>query len=218
MVDQTYGNGSFDLDFTIQALASMAEFMPLAVFLTDQHATVLATNHAARAIASAGDGMCAVGDRLAAASRHGTEALHAAIAAVTSDHVQEGSVVETLNLDRPSGSPPLHLLITRLFLGSGTNSGRRFACVFLGHDEEAQCPDGKWLETFFGLTRAEARVAALLSGGATLEEAASRLSIGITTARTHLSRALDKTGTRRQAGLIRAILRGPTLLNLPSSR
>jgi DNA-binding CsgD family transcriptional regulator len=39
------------------------------------------------------------------------------------------------------------------------------------------------------------------------------LRIGMPTARTHLSRILAKTGTRRQAELLRLLLRGPVGLD-----
>jgi DNA-binding CsgD family transcriptional regulator len=55
----------------------------------------------------------------------------------------------------------------------------------------------------FGLTAAEVRVLELLVEGKTVNAAAASLNIAATTARTHLARVMQKTGTRRQAELIR---------------
>ena len=56
---------------------------------------------------------------------------------------------------------------------------------------------------YFGLTSAEARVLAQLISGEGLTVAARHLDIARSTARTHLARILEKTGTHRQAELVR---------------
>jgi DNA-binding CsgD family transcriptional regulator len=43
----------------------------------------------------------------------------------------------------------------------------------------------------------------LIAGGRTVAEAAGALGIGVSTVRTHLLRIFDKTGTHRQADLVR---------------
>ncbi len=53
----------------------------------------------------------------------------------------------------------------------------------------------------FGLTEAEAALAALLAEGLTLAESAKRRGVGLTTVRSQLARLLRKTGCRRQAEL-----------------
>jgi DNA-binding CsgD family transcriptional regulator len=58
----------------------------------------------------------------------------------------------------------------------------------------------------FGLTRAEAALALEILAGQGLQVAAGRLQITLTTARTHLAHIFEKTGTRRQAELVRLIL------------
>src|SRR5215471_12031909 len=59
----------------------------------------------------------------------------------------------------------------------------------------------------FGLTPAEAAVAVEVLGADGLQAAAGRLGISLATARTHLAHVFDKTGTRRQAELVRVLLR-----------
>ena len=56
------------------------------------------------------------------------------------------------------------------------------------------------------VTRAEAALALELLPGRGLQVAADRLRITLTTARTHLAHVFEKTGTTRQAELVRLIL------------
>jgi DNA-binding CsgD family transcriptional regulator len=58
----------------------------------------------------------------------------------------------------------------------------------------------------FGLTPAESRFVIEILKGDGIGAAAERLGILPGTARTHLHRVLAKTGTRRQADLVRLIL------------
>lgn len=57
----------------------------------------------------------------------------------------------------------------------------------------------------FGLTAAEERLLTILFDGCSLPEAAARLGVARSTARTHLQRLFDKTGARRQAELLRTV-------------
>ncbi|QNA83695.1 helix-turn-helix transcriptional regulator [Sphingomonas sp. So64.6b] len=57
----------------------------------------------------------------------------------------------------------------------------------------------------FGLTRAESRLLAALFEGCSVPQAADRLGVARSTARTHLQRVFDKTGARRQGDLLRLV-------------
>jgi len=58
----------------------------------------------------------------------------------------------------------------------------------------------------FGLSEAQTRVAQAITEGLNLTEAAQRLGISPSTAKTHLQRTFEKTGTSSQVGLVRALL------------
>src|SRR5262245_30882922 len=62
------------------------------------------------------------------------------------------------------------------------------------------------LRSHFDLTPAEARLALHLVAGETLRSADVKLSISDETARSHLNNTYGKTGTRRQAELVIAIV------------
>lgn len=63
------------------------------------------------------------------------------------------------------------------------------------------------LERIFGLTNAEARLAVLLAGGATVTEAASTHQVSVATVRSQLAAIFAKTHTSRQVELVVLISR-----------
>lgn len=67
------------------------------------------------------------------------------------------------------------------------------------------------LTALYALTPAEARVADLLWKGMEVQEVANSLAISVKTARFHTKRVLTKTGTRRQAELMRLMLSLPAI-------
>jgi DNA-binding CsgD family transcriptional regulator len=65
------------------------------------------------------------------------------------------------------------------------------------------------LRALYGLTPTESRLADLLLQGLEVREVADRMSTTLETARCHLKRVMAKTGTRRQAELMRLMLTLP---------
>jgi DNA-binding CsgD family transcriptional regulator len=65
---------------------------------------------------------------------------------------------------------------------------------------------GEILVKLYGFTRAEARLVVLLAQDFSLEDAAAALGIARTTAKTHLQRVFEKTGTNRQPQVVRLAL------------
>jgi DNA-binding CsgD family transcriptional regulator len=68
-------------------------------------------------------------------------------------------------------------------------------------------PNRAALERIYKLTPAEVKLAVLLASGDNMAEAAQKLGIGVTTARTQLKAIFDKTHTHRQAELVILIAR-----------
>lgn len=84
---------------------------------------------------------------------------------------------------------------------------RRAILVSVNDPEDRRGPDAVDLQSLFGLTPAEARVALSLLSGSTLRETADRLGVSYHTARHQLQTVLDKTGARRQADLLALLIR-----------
>jgi DNA-binding CsgD family transcriptional regulator len=113
-------------------------------------------------------------------------------------------------LERPSGDRPLSLVVTSLRTESHYfDKDRPAALIFLGDPETHPEFDEDRLSRLYGLTRAEARLAALLAQDLSLADAADELSVSQHTVRTHVKRIFSKTTTERQSGLIRLLLSGP---------
>jgi DNA-binding CsgD family transcriptional regulator len=80
------------------------------------------------------------------------------------------------------------------------------AVLFLrGIDEVMEVPPAL-LSKIYGLTRSEEKLALEIARGQSVEEAAARLSIAPSTARTHLKRIFMKTETNRQGQLVSLLL------------
>jgi len=75
------------------------------------------------------------------------------------------------------------------------------------NQENAPLTISAYVSHVFGLTRAEAAFARLLITGKSVAECASELGVSIHTARSHLKKAMAKTGTNRQGALIGLLLR-----------
>ena len=68
-----------------------------------------------------------------------------------------------------------------------------------------------WLARQYGLSPGEARLAEEIVNGAPLVEAAERLGIQVSTARTRLKVVQAKTGCGRQVDLVRLALSAPAM-------
>ena len=73
----------------------------------------------------------------------------------------------------------------------------------LAEQPEPQDAVNQLLQQVYGLTPAEARLATLILDGQSPSDAASKLKVSVATVRTQLSSILKKTGSRKQAELIR---------------
>ena len=87
----------------------------------------------------------------------------------------------------------------------------RFAAVLISKKPRPVTDDIRLvLSDVYGLTSTEAIIATLLGSGQSLAEICEELGITENTVRTHLKRIFSKTGTNRQAALIRLILSFPS--------
>ncbi len=192
------------------ALAALDQ-IPIGVIIVDDAGMVLDSNHVANEVLAANDGLMLDRSGLKGHTREATLGLHELIATATSpDRQVRPDVTDTLLLDRPSGRSSLAVTIGRLPLASrflGTD--RRAAAIYITDPQTPFELDSSKLRRLYKLTPAEARLAAHLAQGSRLEDAATDLGVSLNTVRTHLKRIFSKTGTDRQAELVRLIISGP---------
>lgn len=197
-----------------RALAEALERLPRAAFLVDGAAAVRHANAAGAALLAARDGGLRAdpgeGGALRAARPEETAFLRRVVAATALRRGAGHAAGEHVCLSRAPPRPPLVATAIPLSAAVLAASGLAAAglppepmALLLVADPDArpQAPPPALLREAFGLTKAEAEVAARAAGGEGVPVFAASLSISEGTARLHLHRVFEKTGARRQAEL-----------------
>ena len=108
---------------------------------------------------------------------------------------------------RREGRRPLSLLVAPLRRGHPWRPAPpATAIVLIADPEQATATDGAHLRELYGLTATEARMAVALLDADRLQDIADRFGVSLSTIRIHLQRVFEKTGTHRQAELVRLLL------------
>jgi DNA-binding CsgD family transcriptional regulator len=117
-----------------------------------------------------------------------------------------------LSITRPSGAHPLSVMVVPLRTKAEALGDRApAAAVFVSDPDVRADSNQQHLRELYALTVVEARLAAWLAQGKSINEAAAAMGITINTARAYLKRIYDKTGVRRQPELVRVLLSLPQL-------
>jgi DNA-binding CsgD family transcriptional regulator len=182
----------------------------LGLAFCDREGRLLWCNEIAEELLRRGDGMRQQNGLLRAVHASDDHALTAAVAsaaAAPSEHsVQSGA---TLALRRDIGKAPLGLIVAPISerLSSFDLLAKPPVVLVLIRDPDRIRPlPDHVLATLFGLTPAEAKLAAALAQGESLSEYADRARIARETARWHSKQVLAKTGVKRQTQLVRLVL------------
>jgi len=205
-----------DLEKQKIAATDALDHWSLGVILLDSRGRVLLMNSRAEEIVRQKDGLTMAADGLHAALPGETSALRRLIHDAIATHDGKGGESGgALALPRPSLKRSLNVLVTPLFSHNQLAVQKRATvALFLSDPEATEEADDDALRRFFGLSRAEAHVAALLIQGKEVKQVSEELHVSLATTRTHLRSIFDKTGTRRQAELVQLILRSPVSLRL----
>jgi DNA-binding CsgD family transcriptional regulator len=172
------------------------------VIIADGRAEVIEMNRAAESIVQLEDGLLIRNDRLCAKRAFETGKVTKLIAGATVEGRSAASAGRML-IGRYDGLPAYVLSVAPLRIGLAVDN-QRFAMVVIV-DPAGHSPSEKDLAEFFGLSPAEARLAAALLTGKTLARIAADSGTRITTVRTQLSSILRKVGAERQSDLIRIL-------------
>ena len=176
----------------VVALAEVVDSLSLGIFVVSIGGAIVHANAEARAILASNDMLCTVNGRLLATNPRTNPVLRDALVAATLDRA---SVV--LSLTSQGG---MRHVVQVLPLGASD----RCAAVFVAKAtfEGSSCPE--IIRCAYGLTPTELRVAIVESGG--VPKVAAALGIANSTVRTHLGRLFSKTGTGRQADLVKLVV------------
>jgi DNA-binding CsgD family transcriptional regulator len=110
-----------------------------------------------------------------------------------------------MSAKKTSGGHPYQLIIGSLKLREWNIESRasdKIGIVYLHDPGETTHPTIEQLQSFYGLTKAQARLAVTLYKGNTINEAAEELHISINTARSHMRNIYAKAGVRTQSELV----------------
>lgn len=180
--------------------------LALGVIELDGEARVILANRAAEQILDAKDGLRLDQGRLEADPGEAGRRLRAAVAAASRGRLTGGM----FQITRPSGLSPYSITVSNSPDVSDAAQGHVMALIDDGERAAAEAPAR--LARLFGLTAAEAKLAAALCDGLCLKDIAEARGVKMTTVRTQAQRVLDKAGVSRQAELVALAARAPALL------
>jgi DNA-binding CsgD family transcriptional regulator len=191
-----------------QCTTELLDRSAAAVLLLDERKRIVYANRNATMLNSSGDGIIVSARGIALQHSRENERLQALISQALPIHASAGAVSSgILRASRPSGKRAYLILVATVSKRYSALSALKPAvCIVIADpDREMQSPTFK-LQAAFGLTEAEARLAALLANGEELRAGAEKLGITYGTARTRLAEIFQKTETRRQAELMKILL------------
>jgi DNA-binding CsgD family transcriptional regulator/PAS domain-containing protein len=193
-------------------LAAVLNAMPSAALLLDRTGRIVHANFAAESLLNANDGLSFDRNgRLQLAAVLPTESGALTRALALALDVAAGASVELsepVRITRPSGAGPLLVIPVPLpppafALWELSDTARVLVLIVdSGARNVAATPA---LQTTFGLTGAEARVATFVGSGLSGPQTAQALGVSPATVKTHLARCFEKMGIRSQLELSRLI-------------
>lgn len=191
--------------------------MPTGVIIVDRAGGIVYANHFAHAILASGEGVI-VTDAGLTLDRPGHRIRIRDLIAHLEGGSGSSSLTEPIAYTIPrfrQQRPLTCLLVSAAGRGAAVEQVDAAAAIlFVGDPERPVAFDATRISRLYGLSRAEARVAALLARGFRLEEAADSLGIAYETVRKHLKQIFVKTSVSRQAELVRMLVTGPAGLAL----
>ena len=116
-----------------------------------------------------------------------------------------GADIQGMAVERPSMARALSVRGEPMPSSDGERDGH-LVILFVTDPDRPPAVSAEIVARTFDLTESESRVAASIAQGATLEETAQEMNLTVSTVRTYLKQVFSKTGTSRQAELVKMIL------------
>lgn len=183
------------------------DLVPYGVLVLGRDATVLYANMEASRLLRQSDGLRLDRGTLRASTTVETTTLHRAVASARQPAADGKGRPSTLALSRPSGARALMVLVSRSVPALGSLTLHAAVSLVVVHDPDRRLSaDVDALGCVLQLTPAEARLTRALADGQSLDEIAQRFALSAATLRSQLKQVFAKTGTHRQAELVRLVL------------
>jgi DNA-binding CsgD family transcriptional regulator len=190
----------------LSGLSDVADRSVTGMLLLERNGQVKFANKAARAMADAGafllrSGQIEIPDRNEDAAFQRLVA--GAAGAIGDFDAPRGGVIR---LARPSGGASYSVTVAPVKREASWAGNEPMALVLIADPDLTPMPSREALNQLFGFSASETRVAERLMMGDNPEQAAAFLEVKISTVRWHLASMYRKTGTNRQAELVRLLL------------
>ncbi|HEX5079627.1 MAG TPA: helix-turn-helix transcriptional regulator [Geminicoccaceae bacterium] len=183
--------------------ATALDTLGVAIVLTDADLRIVHANAAGQAMLASRDPIRREDGRLTLRATAAATALALAVRQAVENEAAIGQRGIGIPAPRGDGAPCLlHVLpLKRGELRPGL-APAAVAAIFVA-PADSPPPAAEAMAALFDLTAAETRVFEQIVAGRTVLETAEALGIEVTTTKTHLAHIFDKTGTHRQADLVR---------------
>lgn len=195
------------LESDAQSYPDALEQLASAAFLLNGQGTVIFMNAAARRLADQGGGLTVSHGQLRTARLEETAVLHDEIRHALATRARRGTTPGKRFSVSQNDDQRLVVLVTPLRSGVAALFRDPAAVMVLARDPSQVSIAPNDLMTLFGLTSAEAMLAASLVDGGSLADYSKTTGCAPATARWHLKNIFTKTGTHSQTRLVSLILR-----------
>ena len=191
-----------------EVLAAVHDQIAVAAVLVDDEGAVVRANSAARRLLASGTGLRLAHGRVDAIDASDQANLRNTIAATSAGARGTDQFVV---IARPARRPLCVVVLPVDADRAHVFEHRGLALLLIIDFDASGTATTKALRSLFDFTAREAELAAGLMAGETVAQAARRLGISVTTARTLLARVTAKTDSHSQAEVVRQLLAVPPL-------
>jgi len=191
------------------------DMLPIGVILLNSGAQIVTANSTARDILHDEDGIYVNASGMGVRLSGGRLKLRDLITGGPSRGGDKAAETQGFSIPRGTGRRGITVLLSPVEdFPQARGAEDPVYVLFVADPERAVDVDPKRLTRIYGLSRAEARVAALLATGKRLDQVAENLGLTYETVRKHLKQIFSKTSTDRQADLVRTLSLGPCGLRI----
>jgi DNA-binding CsgD family transcriptional regulator len=182
--------------------------LSVGIVFTDAHGAIIQMNRCAETLFRQNDGLLLTKNGMRAAIFQEDQKLQSLLRdAFRTAPAPAVASSSTLLISRTRSKGALAVFVTPIRPSGNFAPEKACAAVFINDPDAKLQPPLRILETLYGLTAAEARLAILLLNGASLTQASEINGSSRNTTRTHLQHLFDKLGVKRQSELVALLLR-----------
>ena len=205
------------VDFCHRSMLEALDHLPTGIVVTNGDSQIVHANRAAREIAGRGDGLSLTRDVIGLSRPSENKALMLSIRqsvnSAANGAIQPGWAISAT---RDGADEPYPILVSTLWenhikLDLGILDAP-LAVVFISNPDRPQEAPAELLQRLYGLVPSEAKLVERLVARDTVSDAAIANGIFVNTARQYLKSIFQKTGTDRQAALLKKVMSSPIWL------